>query len=100
MLATYHSPIAFGQPHALHCLKRMPFVQGIRGERHWRTEGPIPPIDGILQLYSTVFTMPFLCPAIFALQKKFGLSFLRLLNKSNKENYFTGTFIFYNIMQF
>jgi hypothetical protein len=25
-----------------------------------------------LQLYFTVFTMPFLCPAIFALQKKIG----------------------------
>jgi hypothetical protein len=27
----------------------------------------------VLQPYSTVFTMPFLCPPIFALQKKMGL---------------------------
>jgi hypothetical protein len=27
----------------------------------------------ILHLYTTVFTMPFLCPSKFALQKKIGL---------------------------
>jgi hypothetical protein len=34
-----------------------------------------------LQLYSTVFTMPFLCPSIFALKKKFRVVKTGLVNR-------------------